>query len=369
MTYDYTEGRYDHLKHKALLASASLEKMKPVLYVLPDFLPVGKLTLLVGAPKDGKSTMLCAIAARITQGGSHGSWPDQTPTEIGNVVFISREDDFDDTIMPRLVAAGANLDFVKNVVGVTAFEPEPVTFDWSAEHIDHLFNAVKACGNVKAIFVDPVLQTVIGDANSNQKVQRAFERLAKLAKFLNCAIVGLAHVVKSAKGKDPLNRVAGPLAVGGVPRCIMVTAKIRNEESGIDGSHVLVRVTTLNKGDGGYSYAIEGCKVEGGNGPISTSRIVWKQYVEGTAIEIIGKAEGSVTTVKTADKLTKAIDFLKEILKNGPLTRPEIDKLTKEAQVSERYLLAAKTQLGVISKKQEGAGQFSPFEWRLPNAE
>ncbi len=358
--------RYDYLKPKAVLVQASLKDMKPVSYVLPGYVPKGKLSLLVGAPKSGKSTLACAMAARVTQGGSHCSWPDLTPTEVGKVVFVSREDDFEDTITPRLVAAGANLDRVLNVVGVNSTQSEPDTFDWRPEHIDHLCNSICSIGNVKLIIIEPVFQAVDGDANSNQKVQRAFERLARLAKFLDVAIVGLAHVVKSARGKDPLNRVAGPLAVGGAPRSILVTAKIQDESSEIEGSHVLVRVTTLNNALGGHAYAIEGCSVDGGNGPIETSKIVWKQSLEGTASEIIEMAERKESTAKSIEKLDKAIALLKDKLKDGPCTHSEIEKSAKDVGVSDRNLQKAKKELGIISEKQKGAGQYSPFEWRLP---
>lgn len=360
------EQKWDYLKPRVVLETASLKNMKPVQYVLPGYVPKGKLSLLVGPPKSGKSTLACAMAARITQGGSHGSWPDPTPTEPGIVVFVSREDDFHDTIEPRVSAAGANLDCVKNIEGVTNARSEVDTFDWGPEHIERLCNSVRSIGNVKLIIIDPVFQTVEGDASSNQKVQRAFERLARLAKFLDVAILGLAHVVKSAKGKDPLNRVAGPLAVGGAPRSILVTAKIQDESSEIEGSHVLVRVTTLNNALGGHAYAIEGCSVDGGNGPIETSKIVWKQSLDGTASEIIEKAERKESTEKSIEKLDKAIALLKDKLKDGPCTHSEIEKSAKDVGVSDRNLQKAKKELGIISEKQKGAGQFSPFEWRLP---
>ena len=140
----YISGRHAYLKPNAVLEQASWEKMRPVRYVLPDYLPIGKLSILGGAPKDGKSTLLCAIAARVTNGGTHRSWPDERPTTAGNVVFISREDEFNDTITPRLAAAGADLGRVRNLAGVKSYHPELEMFDWSDEDIQQFCNAVKS---------------------------------------------------------------------------------------------------------------------------------------------------------------------------------------------------------------------------------
>jgi putative DNA primase/helicase len=68
----------------------------------------GKLTVIVG-PADTKKSLLAAwIAATITTGGE---WPDDGGgcAEAGNVLFLQGEDDFHDTTLPRLIAAGTEV--------------------------------------------------------------------------------------------------------------------------------------------------------------------------------------------------------------------------------------------------------------------
>jgi RecA-family ATPase len=67
--------------------------------------------MLAGHPGLGKSQLTASIAAIVTTGGV---WPvDKTRCERGNVVFFSAEDDAEDTIRPRLEAAGADLELIR----------------------------------------------------------------------------------------------------------------------------------------------------------------------------------------------------------------------------------------------------------------
>ena len=45
-------------------------EVEPINWTLPVWLPSMKLSLLVGYPSAGKSTIACAIAAKISNGGT-----------------------------------------------------------------------------------------------------------------------------------------------------------------------------------------------------------------------------------------------------------------------------------------------------------
>ena len=78
-------------------------------WLWPNYLPQGKVAVLDGDPGVGKSMISCDIAARISTArpfpGKSGGL-----TEPGDVLFFAPEDDMADTVIPRLTAAGANLD-------------------------------------------------------------------------------------------------------------------------------------------------------------------------------------------------------------------------------------------------------------------
>jgi putative DNA primase/helicase len=75
-------------------------------WLWPGRLARGKHTCIAGEPGTGKSQLSVAIIAAITTGGD---WPcGEGRAPIGNVIILSAEDGAADTIIPRLLAAGAD---------------------------------------------------------------------------------------------------------------------------------------------------------------------------------------------------------------------------------------------------------------------
>jgi putative DNA primase/helicase len=96
---------------------ASDIQAQPITWLWPNRIAIGKQTLIAGDPGLGKSQLTYCLAAAVT---SARAWPcgeGQAPQ--GSVVVFSAEDDAADTIVPRLLAAGADLDRVRIVEAVT----------------------------------------------------------------------------------------------------------------------------------------------------------------------------------------------------------------------------------------------------------
>ena len=68
-------------------------------------IPLGKITILDGDPGMGKSLLAVCIAACVSTGQP---MPDGAPGKQGRVILIAPEDAAEDTIRPRLEAAGGD---------------------------------------------------------------------------------------------------------------------------------------------------------------------------------------------------------------------------------------------------------------------
>lgn len=344
--------------------------VKPVEWVLPSYLARRKVHILAGPPATAKSTIAYSMAARITRGGDHWSWPNPTLTVAGNVLIISTEDNFDDKIVPLLIAAGADLKRVHHIDGIPELRggSRPLNFSSDGDE-EHLRNTIQAIGGCSLIILDPIGMIVSSNSQNDSKVRQAHERLGKMAERLNVAILGITHVSKMSKGRDPISRVSGCLAVTAVPRGLMITARIENGPNDDGSTHVLVHAKTVaGKVAGGWSYSIAGTEVNAGGVIIPTAKIVWHSELHGTPQDILANVE-KTNRLKKPNALDKAIEFLRRALSDGPCLRPELIGAAEMEGIAESTLLKAGQVLGVISTKQKGVGQFSPFEWRLPVSE
>ncbi|MBX3364030.1 MAG: AAA family ATPase [Phycisphaeraceae bacterium] len=78
---------------------------REVRWLWPGRVPLGRISLLVGRPGEGKSFLTTALAAHVSTGRT---WPDASACPAGSVILVSAEDDPHDTIRPRLDAHGAD---------------------------------------------------------------------------------------------------------------------------------------------------------------------------------------------------------------------------------------------------------------------
>lgn len=129
----------------------------------------------------------------------------------GNAVIWSGEDDPKDTLVPRLMAANADLSRVHFVVD--AIGPDgPRPFD-PARDMPLLQSQVERLGDVRLIVVDPIVSAVAGDSHKNAEVRRGLQPLVDLASKIGACLVGITHFTKGTSGRDTTERVTGSTSV------------------------------------------------------------------------------------------------------------------------------------------------------------
>ena len=324
---------------------------EPVQWLWPNWLALGKFHLLAGAPGQGKTTIAMGMAATVTIGGR---WPDGSRCAAGNVLIWSGEDDYTDTLLPRLIAAGADRSRVFFVDGtrtggvVRPFDPSTDTRT--------LKEAIEQIGSVRLIVIDPVSTAVAGDSHKNTEVRRGLQPLVDLATTINAALLGITHLSKGGQGSDPAQRVIGSIAFTAVARVVLVAARVKGED-GADKRILARSKSNIGPDNGGFEYHL--AQVEALPG-IDASRIEWGQAVEGSARDLLtDPAEGDDGT-DHAD----AVDLLKAELTADCWTGMTLaTQPLKEAGFTKKQIWTASKKLNVVRTK---GGMGGGWYWRLP---
>ncbi|WP_175850024.1 AAA family ATPase [Burkholderia cepacia] len=253
---------------------------EPITWLWPGYLPAGKLTILAGQPGCGKTTIALSLAATVTRGGE---WPDGAGcTGPGNVLMWTGEDGVADTLVPRLMAAGADLTRVWFVESVRDADDRLTPFDPSRDVLQ-LSDQIATMGDVRLLIVDPIISVVQGDGHKSIDVRRSLQPLLDLGTAHNCAIFGITHFSKGSKGSSPLDRILGSQAFGAAARVILIAGK---DDS--SGRRVFAKSkANIAEEAGGFEYAIDVVDM----GDLSSSRIQWGEPLTGSARDILREIE------------------------------------------------------------------------------
>ena len=328
-------------------------KPLPITWLWPGWVPAGKLTILAGAAGTGKTTLALALAAVLTAGGR---WPDGSQCkDRGNVLIWSSEDVADDTLVPRLIAFGADLSRCHFIEGI-AQDGESVPFDPSQD-IPDLRRAVDAIGGVSLLLIDPIVSAVAGDMHRANDVRRSLQAVVDFADAHGCAVIGITHFAKGGAGKAPQDRVIGSQAFGALARMVLVTAK----EEGSNRRVMARAKSNIAPDDGGVAYSLDLVTIAGG---IQATHAVWDGVIEGTAREILGgvehdESEGDGTARHDLERML--VDTLTDA--GGKMTAKLLQAEIRDAGYSWDAAKRLKKSLGIEAVKLSMGGAWA---WCLP---
>ncbi|MBX3709425.1 MAG: AAA family ATPase [Gammaproteobacteria bacterium] len=186
--------------------------IKPIDWLWEKRFAKGKISFISGDAGVGKSQVTANMAATITQGND---WPDKTKCNSGKVIFLSAEDNAEDTLVPRLIAAGADLQKIVIIDSVKRLIRDGNSiedlFDINAD-IPELTNLLRDIQDVSAIFIDPIT-AYVGDIDDSKNTQviATLAPLSKLAELHNLRIICVSHNNKN-KHQSAIHRVSGSIA-------------------------------------------------------------------------------------------------------------------------------------------------------------
>ena len=306
-------------------------ELTPVEWLWKPYLPFGKLSVLQGNPGEGKTYFAMHLAAACTNGKL---LPNMERMEPFNVIYQTAEDGLGDTVKPRLIEAGADLD------RVLVIDDSEVQLTLSDERIEKAIVE----NNARLVIIDPI-QAYLGadvDMNRANEVRPIFMRLGQVAQRTGCAILLIGHLNKAA-GMQSLQRGLGSIDIAAAVRSVMFIGKLKHDPT--------MRILTHEKS----SLAPPGVSLAFSLGDEGGFR--WVGEYDITADEMLSGIEPQRET-----KTQQAKDLICALLAGGKQVLSEdIDKAALERGIPGRTVRDAKRELGDALKSKIVEGRKKVF--------
>ncbi|HEX5368207.1 MAG TPA: AAA family ATPase [Dehalococcoidia bacterium] len=308
-----TEPAIRHIEARPL----STVKMRSIEWLEKPLWQRSAFQLLAGPKGSGKGTYLAALASRISHTGQ-------------NVIFVSSEDSAEIDLVPRLVAAGANMDYCHDIVETIHLPDDLLALQRLGQRMQPLGMFV----------IDPVANH-IGDRDSNADVQirDAIGQLNGLANDLSCLLIGVRHPGKD-RSRGALASILGSTAWVDVPRAVVFIARDDQDKA---VRHIQVVAGNRTPDSKAQHFRIVPHQLEGLDEPVT--RCIDLGQSEKDVDELLAMA------IKEPSKTDKAKSVLLDILEE----RGDQNSDVLDAEVAKKVGLAAKTIRNVRAElKSEG---------------
>jgi hypothetical protein len=300
------------IKSGRALTSRSMDKFeaREIEWLWYPFVPLGELTTFFGPGDTGKSTITVDMAVRIAKGKAWPSFGNEKPdiAPQGSTLFVTRENDPNSVIRPRLEAAGANVADLRHVhfVGYEDAEDDKAFEAVSAldSNMEALEERIAEIGNVKLVVIDPA-PDFIGktDNNATEKLrQQIIAPLLRIARKHGLAVIFILHTNKK-EDAAARNRATGSEAWINAPRSAVVIGKHPDDPT----QHVMAleKHKLAPRSSGAVTFFMESAG--------RAHRVKFERdYADVTAEQILAPRKG-------ASKFDQAKDLLKTRLADGPM--------------------------------------------------
>lgn len=326
-------------RRTAVLTPSTAITVRPVHWLWAGRIPAGSMSLIAGREGIGKTTVAYQLAADITRGrlpGEHHGTPKA-------VIVAATEDSWEHTIVPRLMAAGADLARIYRVAVITPGGVDdalslPVDLAELGRCIDQVDAAL--------VLLDPLMSRLDAklDAHRDGEVRQALEPLVALAQRHAAVVLGIIHVNKSSGG-DALTRIMASRAFTAVARAVLFVLTDPDDEA--------VRLLGQVKNNLGrldlptLTFRIDTALVaDTDEGPVTTGRIVWGPETDRSINDTLGIADED-TEARSA--VAEAGDWLTDWLASlgGSDDSANVKKAGAKAGHSDSALKRARRRLRI----------------------
>jgi hypothetical protein len=294
-------------------------KVKKIEWLWPGRIPLGKMTTFAGQTGMGKTFTMVDIAARVTNGDEIPFYGGEC-FNVGKVLFISAEDDADDTIIPRFMELGGNVDRL-------AFLSPKAEESFSLAALDLLNQCLDQMGkDVVLICIDPPTSYLGAvDDHKNAQLRGLLGPLKRFCSSRNVGLIFGTHVNKAmGQNVEAMARVIGSVAwVAGVRAAHMFCTDPDDK----DQSLFIPLKVNIAKKPKGLVYKIKGVAGDDNRGTLE-----WLGEDDRSADEAMGKVKRKSRGVCAVEWLTERFQEKRE------WESEDITRAGREAGVSRNAL-------------------------------
>lgn len=315
-------------------------------WLWPNRIARGKLSFLAGPADQGKSQMICDITARVTNGQA---WPNNegkiAEADRGSVIVLSSEDDPADTMVPRLMAAGADLTrviFVKMMV--TPIEGKAGRMFNIAQDLAQLTEIIRARDDVKLITIDPINAYMGTGGRNGTDTFKTSEVRAVLS---------------------PLGRMLDSQAFTAIARTGWFVAPEMKDKAETGLKFFVKGKSNVGAPMPGLTYRIEAVTVQTGNGlTLTVPRIKWEGTTDKSSAQAFRQMDNGGETEERGTLSDAAETFLRDELSPKPLDLKILRGRAEDAGHSWRNVRRVAAEIGVVSAS-DGFGKGRVTTWTL----
>lgn len=302
-------------------------------WLWPNRIIANRINIVAGMGDVGKDVFCCYVAACVTTGRD---WPDGAKgCEPGLVGIISPEDEPENTIIPRLIAAGADLSKVK--IWTPSNPPKP------ADII-----------GLKLLIVSPLINLMDGQKEMNRE-QDAREFLAlwqSAGKSVGCTVLGTAHYSKKSDAKVA-QRILG--ASGMINFVRMVWSIQRDDEDPTVRLFMRLKANLTPDEVGGLKFTITHV------GP-------WSQSIVATWCGTTDKTPDAVMSAVVSQKKNAGKWLTEYLQRHGGMAEVNviIEAAEKDGYSKDSMRQAQRRDTRILAAK-HGFGDKGRWWWKLSN--
>lgn len=317
-----------------------------------------KLNVFSGEPDVGKGMTTVDFAARITR---HCDFPDCKNELDGprDVLFLSSEDDMEDTIIPRLKVAGADMtrihfaEISDNSSGTLT--EGIVCLDRDLPVLEQM---IKQHPDIVLIIPDPVI-AFLGDAdpNKDKDVRPIYSKMKSFAKRLNVAWLFVNHWNKNQNASS-INRTSGAKTMVSAPRATWMFSKSPEDPSRYLMMKGKGNLSSLN-GAKTLAYRIIGEPYDFGDGkpPGEVPRLIWDGETEHATEDVLQEQADPKSR-----RNTKAEELLTRLLESGAVLARTVYRESDREHLSADQMKRARYKLGYAARQIGGQWHWAKSE-------